>query len=581
MENDIIKKFINTDYKLLEKELEELSKKDKLRLEVDQGLDEALRDLEIISAKMPQEQTQKLFDQCANNAMDAVVGHFGFAAVILDAKDGGNVNTTHNVRNGFYASEKEKQRYANRGKYDSDNYHQDDNYKRINKEQSVLKKQGKLEDYMTGKKINANADTDLDHIVAAKTIHDDPARVLAEIDGAKLANTESNLKMTDSSLNRSKKDKSAEKFLADRDKRLKFLAEKEKNGALTPSQQKEKEKLLKQKEIQDEKFKEQYEQNEKEINREVDKTYYTSSKPYKEALITGTQDAVKIAAYSALGVVLKDFIKAVIIELKVTFKEFGNESLKEILVRFKDRFCKVWEELKLKWKDILKNSLEGALQTFFSNLVVFIINIFATTLKKIVQIIRAGFTSLWQAVKIITNPPKDMPKEDIYYEASKIMVTGLISAITMLGAGSIEELLKTVPGINALLLFSIPFTNQTVGEALSLCIGAACGAILSTIAIFYMDKWRNDSKIGSLQIQLVAQNGVVMHYKIAQTWFVLGDAYKIMENKTIDTVRKLNNATKTICRSSQDVEEIIDEFSEYNDMKEMLEQFNKKRKNNV
>ncbi len=83
-----------------------------------------------------------------------------------------------------------------------------------------------------------------------------------------------------------------------------------------------------------------------------------------------------------MGVVLKDFIKAIIIELKVTFKEFGNESLKEILVRFKDRFCKVWEELKLKWKDILKNSLEGALQTFFSNLVVFIINIFATTLKK-------------------------------------------------------------------------------------------------------------------------------------------------------------------------------------------------------
>ncbi|EAJ2140518.1 hypothetical protein CRL47_03585 [Campylobacter coli] len=502
MENDIIKKFINTDYKLLEKELEELSKKDELRLEVDQGLDQALRDLEIISAKIPQEETQKLFDQCANNAMDAVMGHFGFAAVILDAKDGGNINTTHNVRNGFYASEKEKQRYANRGKYDSDNYHQDDNYKRINKEQNVLKKQGKLEDYMTGKKINANADTDLDHIVAAKTIHDDPARVLAEIDGAKLANTESNLKMTDSSLNRSKKDKSAEKFLADRDKRLKFLAEKEKNGALTPSQQKEKEKLLKQKEIQDEKFKEQYEQNEKEINREVDKTYYTSSKPYKEALITGTQDAAKIAVYSALGVVLKDFIKAIIIELKVTFKEFGNESLKEILVRFKDRFCKVWEELKLKWKDILKNSLEGALQTFFSN------------------------------------PPKDIPKEDIYYEASKIMVTGLISATAMLGSETLNKLLTSVPILGPVMQFPIPFTGekndqgelvnfQTIGDALSLCITSACGAVLSTIAIFYMDKWRNDSKIGSLQIQLVAQNGVVMHYKIAQTWFVLSDAYNL------------------------------------------------------
>ena len=529
MENnvEVLEKFINSDYKLLEKELEELSKRDKLRIEVDQGLDEALKDLEEISAKIPQEQTQKLFDQCANNALDAVVGHFGFAAVILDAKDGGNVNTTHNVRNGVYASEKERQRYANRGEYNSDNYHQDDNYKRINKEQSALKKQGKLEEYMTGKKINANADTDLDHVVAAKTIHNDPARVLAEMDGAKLANTESNLKMTDSSLNRSKKDKSAEKFLADRDKRLKFLAEKEKNGALTPSQQKEKDKLLKQKEIQDENLKEQYKQSKKEIDREVDKTYYTSSKPYKEALITGTQDAAKIAAYSALGVVLKDFIKAIIIELKVTFKEFGNESLKEILVRFKDRICKVWEELKLKWKDILKGSFEEALQTFFSNLVVFIINIFATTLKSIVQIVRAGFTSLWQAVKIITNPPKDMPKEDIYYEASKIMVTGLISAVTMLGSESVKNSLLTIPGLNALLILPIPFMSQTIGEALSLCISAACGAILSTIAIFYMDKWRNDSKIGSLKVQLVAQNGVVMHYKIAQTWFVLGDAYEL------------------------------------------------------
>ncbi|EKL1315772.1 hypothetical protein ACM1X7_001343 [Campylobacter jejuni] len=566
MENDIIKKFINTDYKLLEKELEELSKKDKLRLEIDQGLDEALKDLEIISAKMPQEQTQKLFDQCTNNAMDAIMGHFGFAAVILDAKDGGNVNTTHNVRKGIYASEKERQRYANRGEYDSDYYHKDSDYIKINKEQSQLKKQGKLEDYMTGKKIEANADTDLDHIVAAKTIHDDPARVLAEMDGAKLANTESNLKMTDSSLNRSKKDKSAEEFLAKRDERLKILEEQKKKGILTPSQQKEKEKLLKQKEIQDEKFKEQYKQNEKEINREVDKKYYTSSKPYKEALITGAQDAAKMAAYSALGIVLKDFIKAIIIELKVTFKEFGNESLKEILMRFKDRICKVWEELKIKWKDILKGSFERALQTFFSNLVVFIINIFATTLKSIVQIVRAGFTSLWQAMKIITNPPKDMPNEDIYYEASKIMITGLISAVTMLGSESIKNFLLTIPGFNALLFFPIPFTEQTIGDALSLCITSACGTILSTIAIFYMDKWRNDSKIGRLQIQLVAQNGVIMHYKIAQTWFVLGDAYNLFEqvvvrgNKNLTMLKNnINQAKNTLKQVEKERQEIMSE----------------------
>lgn len=528
MENSVAENFINIDYKLLEKELEELSKKDQLRLEIDQGLNEALMGLEEINAKMPQEQTQKLFEQCANNAIDAVTGHFGFAAAILDAKDGGNVNTTHNVREGYYASEKERQRYNNRGKYDSNHYHQDKRYKDINKEQSELKKQGKIEDYMTGKKINPNADTDLDHVVSAKTIHDDPARVLAEMDGVELANTESNLKMTDSSLNRSKKAKSAEEFLEGIDKKLKALEKKEKDKPLTPKQQEEKEKLLKQKNaIQPEKFIEQQKQSQKEIDKEVDKKYYTSLKPYKEAFKTGTKDATEIFAYSALGVVLKDFIQAIMIELKVTFREFGNESLKEVFVRFKDRIQQVWGELKLKWKDVLKGSFEGALQAFFSNLVVFVINIFATTLKNLVQIIRAGFTSLWQAMKIIINPPKDMPKEDVYYESSKIVITGLISATTMLGSESIKNFLITIPGLNVLLSFPIPFTEQTIGEALSLCISAVCGTILSTIAIFYMDKLRNNSKVGNLQIQLVAQEGVVMHYKIAQTWFVLSDGYEL------------------------------------------------------
>ncbi|WP_155761496.1 hypothetical protein [Helicobacter bilis] len=48
--------------------------------------------------------------------------HFGLAAAVLDSKDGGNVNTTHNVRQGIYASDKERQRYEQRGDYDSKAY---------------------------------------------------------------------------------------------------------------------------------------------------------------------------------------------------------------------------------------------------------------------------------------------------------------------------------------------------------------------------------------------------------------------------------------------------------------------------
>ncbi len=43
---------------------------------------------------------------------------------------------------------------------------------------------------------------------------------------------------------------------------------------------------------------------------------------------------MKIFVYSAFGVVLKDFIEAVVIELKTTFREFGKENIKEIFKRF-------------------------------------------------------------------------------------------------------------------------------------------------------------------------------------------------------------------------------------------------------
>ncbi len=122
------------------------------------------------------------------------------------------------------------------------------------------------------------------------------------------------------------------------------------------------------------------------------------------------------------------------------------------------------------------------------------------------QIIRAGFISLYQAVKIIINPPKNMPKDEIYFEASKIFVSGMISAISMLRSKMIHKFLLPIPGFNVFLSLPNPFTNETIGgDALSLCISAAGGAVLSTIAIFYMDKWRSNSKIGNLQIQIVTQ----------------------------------------------------------------------------
>lgn len=539
--------FMRDDYESMASELEvevqTLTKEQSLRIEIDSELESALKELESLQSQLPKEQMNALFEQCQKNAIDAVVGHFGLAAVVLNSKDGGNVNTTHNVRKGIYASEAEKQRYENRGEYDSGHYHTDKDYIAIKKEQGEIKKQGKSIDYMTGKKIKLNDSADLDHMVSAKTIHDDRARVLAQIDGAKLANTQDNLTLTDSTLNRSKKTKTAEQFLARRDERITELKQAEqKRGYLTQSELNEQRKLKKQKEINDEEFKKAYNESKENIDKEVDRAYYESAKPYKEALMTGAQDAGKMAIYTAIGEILKEFIIGMSDELKTLFKEFGNESLGDIFKRFAKRLKQIWANLRARWKDIIAGSFEAGIVAFFGNLVVFVINIFFTTLKRIVRIIRAGFTSLYQAVKKLFD--KNTPENERLFEASKIFVAGLISAVTMLSGEYITKWLYAIPGLNVLLGIPLPFLDETIGDALGLCISAALGAVLSTIAIYYMDKWANDKKIAGFQIQMMTKSGEIVQYKLMQTWFVLQDGYDAVlagAERTMGSIDQLRN----------------------------------------
>ncbi len=566
-ELEIGKTYSRTDYKQMQDELDEVERNQiqpndsmrALRIHIDSELESTIQELGELQAQLPKEQSANLFQQCADNALNAVVGHFGLAAAVLDSKDGGNVNTTHNVRQGIYASDKERQRYEQRGDYDSKAYHSDENYIAINKQQGNLKEQGKLTDYMTGQQLAPNAKTDLDHKVAAKTIHDDRARVLAEVDGTKIANTESNLAMTDSSLNRMKKDKTAQEFIQRRDERLEAIAKnQQKRGYLTESEQKELAKLEKQKQINDEQFIAEYEGSQRDIDRAVDKAYYTSSKPYKEAVLTGAKDAGKMALHSVIGIVLHDLIKGMMIEIKVLVKEFGNESFKEIFTRFKNRLQKIWEDLKVKWKDIIAGSLESAILSFFSNIIVFVINTIFTTLKKIVQIIRAGFNSLYKAVKILVKPPKDMPKEDVMREAAKVLVSGLIAATTMLGAAALGKMME---GSFPFLALPLPFTEgETIASAAGLCLTAALGAILSTIAIYYIDKWASDSKESRVQLQIMGKSGEIVQLKTAQSWFVLHDAWQFTLGITQSTINKINEAQEAIAKSSQETKESFNDL---------------------
>ncbi len=151
---------------------------------------------------------ESIFDQYEKVVIQALATSFGLDFLVQD-RYGGDVDTVHNVRkigkdpNMEYKNKQNADDYANRGDYDSSAYHKDKRYVKINARETAKKEEGKLKDSYTGEKVARNAKMDLDHAISAKEIHDDPGRVLAEIDGEELANCEENLNPTDRSINRS------------------------------------------------------------------------------------------------------------------------------------------------------------------------------------------------------------------------------------------------------------------------------------------------------------------------------------------------------------------------------------------
>lgn len=545
--------YLRTDYAQMQEELEQIEQAQvsasdsiqALRIHIDSELESTIQELGELQAQLPKEQSASLFQQCADNALNAVVGHFGLAAAVLDSKDGGNVTTTHNFEQGITATKDDAAKYEH---YKSN---QEGVWREVRKQEGydsplpamrkeTFKTQDKVYDEYTGKELPKDRRAQIDHIVSAKEIDSDPRThlFLSQEERAKLATNEKNLAWTDGGLNDSKDKHKMGEWLERADK---------KGGTKADRFGVDREKAL---------------AKDKEARDHKDSTLMKAQikKQGTEILATGAKDAGKMALHSVIGIVLHDLIKGMMIEIKILVKEFGNESFKEIFTRFKNRLQTIWEDLKAKWKDIIAGSLESAILSFFSNIIVFVINTIFTTLKKIVQIIRAGFNSLYKAVKILVNPPKDMPKDEVMREAAKVLVSGLIAATTMLGAAALTEMLEGL--CPALKTVRLPFAeNETILGAVALCLTAALGAVLGTIAIYYIDKWASDSKESRLQLQIMGKSGELVQLKVAQSWFVLHDAWQLTLGITESTINKLNEAQAAIAKSSQETKESFDDLN--------------------
>ena len=424
----------------------------------------------------------QLLADCKTSVLQSIAGPFGLGAVVAKYdKDGGNVDTVHNNRDGVFATEEAREKVESRGDYSdkenvSSKYHQDAGYRDVNKGVSKEFKgdgAGVQDGYRDASLKKSQGDeVNLDHIRSAHDIHNDAGVYLADLDPRKLAGTPENLTPTSRAINNFKGKLTTEEFLAKlertRTDRRQRIADLKAKSDLTPQEAKKLKDLQELEQVDPAKVKQKGKESDASIDGQVN-GYYKSAKFAKNVVKTSAQEAGKMAFQQAIGAALSEFFLAAIDEIG-EWNRTGRG-----LAKLGERLKAIGDRVVGKWKEVMSAAAHGAVAGLLSNLSIVLINILVTTERRLVRMIREGFMSLVRAVKVLLFRPEGTTFAEAAHAATKIAFAGGI----VIGGVIIEELIAKQ--LEALGLSFI------AGFATAVIVGSVTG-IVTAMVVHGLDK---------------------------------------------------------------------------------------------
>lgn len=419
-----------------------------------------------INKKYDKKQLENLISESKSTVIDNIIKPFGIGKHIIAKfdKNGGNVTTIHNAKKGIYANKNDeynRKDYAN-SKNSNANSFAGSGKNSIGSEftKNQIDNQGNLKDAYTNKTEKAS-NTSPDHIASLSEFHKNGGYMKSTEEKANFATDKDNLASTRRDINQSMKDTDKKEWI-----------EKKQGG-------------------RDKKNKDYYDIDEKELNNQYEKGLKTTNKhtpSFKEKAKFYTKDTAKSSVsegakmgfQQAIGIVLKELTESIYDEIVDIYKNgFKGENKlgKTFWNVLKIRFTRIGKKILSKWKDVFKAFGEGCLSGLISNIITVIINIFTTTGKRVVRIIREGFFSLLKALKLLFSPPKDMTYKEAMHEASKLLVAGAIIGIGIAVEDTVEKfIIASIP-------FLAPFAD--IISTVFICL---ISGLTTTLLVFLIDK---------------------------------------------------------------------------------------------
>ncbi len=325
--------------------------------------------------------------------------------------------------------------------------------------------------------------TDMDHTISAgEIIRDAEANAhMTKEEQIAFANSNANLNEMDSSLNRSKGDKSMTEWLDNPNANGQKPDEIFDISAEDDAQLRQK----------DKEAREEYERQKKEGEK---KSIAAGKKSQREEAFRIGGKALRAVLMQMLAELIKEIIGKLVKWFKSAKKELSTllDSLKEAIHSFIGK---------------MKTHLINAGNTVFSTVATAIIGPIFRTIKKAWMMLKQGWKSLKDAINYIKDPAnKDKSISILLMEVGKIIIAGLTGVGALALGELIEKGLMTIP----IFAFEIPLLGS-LANILGIFLGAVVAGIIGAIALNLIDKVIEKRKKFEIQQKLIEQGNKVLN----------------------------------------------------------------------
>lgn len=485
----------------------------------------------------------ELFQQYNKVVIESLITSFGLDLIftkagIINDQYGGDVDTIHNVRKigedkeMTYKNKENELSYNNREKFNRDNCDQAPIFNDIknNKKNIFGENEYFLDEYTNNyirfsqDKISYGEKASLDHIISCKYAHDDRGRVLADMTTEETVDFKENYAWTNISLNSSMGEQEKSKYINSGKPMALKLDEESKRRIL------EKEKKA-----------------EKIYNSKINKVYYTSSKFRKDVFNSSMKVGTQMGIREAVGFILSEVIFTVMEEFE---KEEKIDDFEKIFLKVSSGVKRGFEKAKEKYKEIIIKFKDGVLSGILASLTTTLTNIFFTTSKNIVKIIRQVWVSIIEAIKILFLNPDNLLFGERMRATAKILATGASIAI-----GIITKEFLSKFGI-----YQIPY----IGETLVNFIELFTVGITTCTFLYFLDRSEIANRLVSILNKVPTMSNVLNYYKEQAKYFenYAAELLKMDLKSFEDEVDKFNIIANKLenAKTETEINSVLKEF---------------------